>query len=91
MALLWREYAKSDYRWAYGDETIVSLELITVLIYGPMTAWICWMIVQEQEEYWYFIVVVATGELYGGMYFLSLNPYVFLCSISFFVGGKGGC
>lgn len=77
MALLWQEYAKADYRWGFGDETIVSLELITVLIYGPMTAWICWMIVQEQDEYWYWIVVVAVGELYGGMSF----PFIF-CFLS---------
>ncbi|TKA65214.1 hypothetical protein B0A49_06553 [Cryomyces minteri] len=40
---LWQEYARADRRWGGVDLTVVSLELLTVCVAGPMALWICFM------------------------------------------------
>ena len=61
-----REYAAADARWGTADPTIVSLELLTVLIAGPMAAFIVYQIVKRDPARHYWIIVLSTGELYGG-------------------------
>lgn len=64
---LWREYAKADARWGGADLTVVSLELLTVFIGGPFAVWICYCLAQSQwGRAWFWMCVLATGELYGG-------------------------
>jgi hypothetical protein len=64
---LWREYAKADKRWAGTDLTVVSLELLTVGVGGPLACWICLQLVKEKwGSAWFWMCVLATGELYGG-------------------------
>lgn len=76
---LWMVYAQADSRWASADLTVVSLELLTVLGAGPLALWICWGIVKGDWKVSFWMVVLATGELYGGMLlyirFLSSYPY----------------
>lgn len=68
---LWREYAKADHRWAGTDLTIVSLELLTVFLAGPCAVWICCCLAGKgrwaEGRAWFWMVVLATGEIYGGM------------------------
>ena len=84
---LWREYAKADRRWAGTDLTVVSLEILTVFVGGPLALW-CAQLVRRGEwntgsdrgtgrrgvsngngnGKWFWMVVLATGELYGGQY-----------------------
>lgn len=79
---MWQEYAKADKRWGGSDLTVVSLELLTVFIGGPLAAYICVLlskghgdekasaakgakkIVSGKLAFW--LIVLATGELYGG-------------------------
>jgi len=74
-------YAKADRRWAGADLTVVSLELLTVLGAGPLALWICWGIVRGDAMVGFWMVVLATGELYGGGFFfavsLPLSPFSF--------------
>jgi len=71
---LWREYAKADKRWAGTDLTVVSLELLTVGLGGPLACWICLQLVRERwGSAWFWMCVLATGELYGGEYSLSCS------------------
>jgi EXPERA (EXPanded EBP superfamily) len=66
-AALWMEYAKADSRWAVSDPTVISLELLTVLIGGPLAAYICLLIQRKQlgsAAFW--MVVLGTAEIYGG-------------------------
>jgi EXPERA (EXPanded EBP superfamily) len=81
-AKLWQEYAKADKRWGGVDLTVVSLELLTVFIGGPLAAYICVLlsgghgdlavsaakgarkVVSGKLAFW--LIVLATGELYGG-------------------------
>lgn len=84
---LWMVYAQADRRWAGADLTVVSLELLTVLGAGPLALWICWGIVKKDWRVNFWMVVLATGELYGGMFmgFFSVIP----CTLSpIFRNGK---
>lgn len=64
---LWREYAKADARWAGTDLTVVSLELLTVFVGGPLAVYICVCLARSQwGKAWFWMCVLATGELYGG-------------------------
>lgn len=69
---LWMVYAQADKRWAGADLTVVSLELLTVLGAGPLALWICWGIVRKDWRVNFWMVVLATGELYGG--FMTFAP-----------------
>ena len=85
-AKLWQEYAKADRRWGGADLTVVSLELLTVFIGGPLSAYIGYLLAQGHGDvevggekkrgfsgklaFW--MVVLATGELYGG--FMTFAP-----------------
>ncbi|TVY51574.1 Emopamil-binding protein-like [Lachnellula cervina] len=69
---LWMVYAQADRRWAQADITVVSLELLTVLGAGPLAAWICYGIAKRDWRVSFWMVVLATGELYGG--FMTFAP-----------------
>lgn len=69
---LWMVYAQADRRWGGADLTVVSLELLTVLVAGPLALWICTMIVRKDPMASFWMVVLATGELYGGLLFFPL-------------------
>lgn len=71
-AKLWMEYAKADARWGGSDLTIISLEILTVFIAGPMAMYICDHLRKGRPEAWFWMVVLATGELYGG--FMTFAP-----------------
>ena len=69
---LWREYAKADKRWAGSDLTVISLELLTVCLAAPMAVWICHCLRKQRADTWFWMIVLATGELYGG--FMTFAP-----------------
>ncbi|KAJ5914830.1 hypothetical protein N7504_003713 [Penicillium tannophilum] len=83
-ARLWQEYAKADRRWAGADITVVSLELLTVILGGPAAIYICYLIVKANSKLasqvrgaikaklWFASAVLATAELYGG--FMTFAP-----------------
>lgn len=80
-AKLWQEYTKADKRWGGADLTVISLELLTVFIGGPLAAYICYLLTQGHGDVGaaakgqtkgmsgklsFWLIVLATGELYGG-------------------------
>ncbi|KAG7002313.1 hypothetical protein G7Y79_00027g060050 [Physcia stellaris] len=73
-AKLWQEYAKADKRWGEADLTIISLELLTVFGAGPLAVWVCELLRRgkgEEARLWFWASVLATGELYGGEWFID--------------------
>jgi hypothetical protein len=64
---LWMVYAQADARWAGADLTVISLELLTVFGAGPLALWICFGIKNSDWRVNYWMIVLATAELYGGM------------------------
>ncbi|CAL3966189.1 unnamed protein product [Diplocarpon coronariae] len=69
---LWMVYAKADRRWAEADLTVISLELLTVFGAGPLALYICYAIYRREAMSAFWMVVLATGELYGG--FMTFCP-----------------
>jgi hypothetical protein len=79
-AKLWQEYAKADKRWGGADLTVISLELLTVFIGGPLAAYICYLLAKghgssavagkakASGKLAFWMIVLATGELYGGTF-----------------------
>jgi len=71
-AELWKEYTLADKRWGFADETVVSLEILTVLGAGPLCCYILKQLVRDDPARHYWIVVLSTAELYGG--FMTFCP-----------------
>ncbi|KAI1798864.1 Emopamil-binding protein [Daldinia bambusicola] len=71
-AQLWMVYAKADRRWAGADLTVISLELLTVFIAGPLACLICYGIAKKDPRTNILLIIVATMELYGG--FITFCP-----------------
>ncbi|CAK7245254.1 MAG: hypothetical protein STHCBS139747_006828 [Sporothrix thermara] len=72
LASLWMVYARADRRWAGPDLGVISIELLTVLIAGPMAIWICYEMVMRRTRVNVLMLIVATGEIYGG--FMTFCP-----------------
>ena len=52
--------------------TIISLELLTVFLGVPIAAWVCYCIAQRRKDTFFWAILLATGELYGG--FMTFAP-----------------
>jgi hypothetical protein len=63
---LWMVYAQADKRWGEADTGVISLELLTVLGAGPLALYICAGIARRNPMVGFWMVVLATAELYGG-------------------------
>lgn len=59
-------YAQADRRWAGVDLTVVSLEVLTVLLGVPGAAWCVWCLATRRRDAGFWVTVLATGEIYGG-------------------------
>jgi hypothetical protein len=83
LSRLWQEYAKADRRWGGTDLTVVSLEILTVGVAGPLACWICWLLTRDERKgvlrKWFWMVVLATGEIYGGESQKKLLPRYCSC------------
>ena len=80
LAALWRDYAKADKRWARADPTVVSLEVLTVVLGGPIALYVYELIRrgaggreggEGSGKMWFWDSLLATGELYGGFMTVS--------------------
>jgi len=61
-----REYTKADFRCGTADPTLVSLEILTALDAGPLSRYIISQLIRNDPARHYWIVVLATAELYEG-------------------------
>eukprot|EP00741_Cyanophora_paradoxa_P003572 tig00000093_g3470.t1 len=62
----WKEYAKADSRWGVSDPTIVSVELITVVLDGILCLVVMWAIVRRSAYRHTVQIILCVCELYGG-------------------------
>ncbi|XP_046380856.1 emopamil-binding protein-like [Haliotis rufescens] len=65
-ALLWQEYGKADKRWLVSDPTIVSLEMLTVFLDGPLCVLLVYAILDDKHYRHFVQIVLCVCELYGG-------------------------
>nr|XP_022337874.1 emopamil-binding protein-like [Crassostrea virginica] len=63
---VWKEYALADRRWGISDPTIVSLEILTVFITGPMAVWLIFAMLKNKTYRHFIQIVLCVCELYGG-------------------------
>lgn len=75
-AKLWQEYALADRRWGGADLTVISLEVLTVFGAGPLALWVCDMLRRGDSRVWFWAIVLATGELYGGKSIMQKAVYI---------------
>ncbi|KAJ8310662.1 hypothetical protein KUTeg_012527 [Tegillarca granosa] len=61
-----KEYAKADKRWGVSDPTIVSLEILTVVVDGLLCLLVIYAIVKDKFYRHYLQIVLCVCELYGG-------------------------
>uniref|UniRef100_G1SRP0 EXPERA domain-containing protein n=1 Tax=Oryctolagus cuniculus TaxID=9986 RepID=G1SRP0_RABIT len=66
IASLWKEYGKADKRWLYFDPTIVSLEILTVVLDGGLALLLIYAIVREKYYRHFVQIALCVCELYGG-------------------------
>ncbi|KAK0615935.1 Emopamil binding protein-domain-containing protein [Bombardia bombarda] len=71
-AQLWMVYARADKRWAGVDLGVVSLELLTVFVVGPLACLVCYDIVKKNPRANITMIILATAEIYGG--FMTFCP-----------------
>lgn len=71
-SLLWQEYAKADSRFGGADLTTISLELLTVVIGGPLALWCAYGIAKRRPDAGFWMTILAVGEIYGG--FMTFAP-----------------
>ncbi|GAU89374.1 hypothetical protein RvY_01929 [Ramazzottius varieornatus] len=83
LAILWKEYGLADTRWLHSDPTIVSLEILTVVLDSGLALLLVYAIVKSRSYRHFVQIVLCVCELYGGwMTFapewltgnVSLNP-----------------
>ena len=53
---------------ANTHQGIVSLELLTVFVVGPMACLVCYDIAKKNPRANILMIILATAELYGGGY-----------------------
>lgn len=64
-ASVWQEYSYADRRWAVADAGIVSVELLTVVLTGPLAAYTAWLVLRRDAGYHVWLVLLCGAELYG--------------------------
>ncbi|XP_059169066.1 emopamil-binding protein-like [Physella acuta] len=66
LAELWKEYGKADSRWLVSDPTVVSLEILTVVVDGLLCLVVIQGILSRAFYRHYAQLVLCVCELYGG-------------------------
>ncbi|XP_072259660.1 emopamil-binding protein-like [Pyxicephalus adspersus] len=66
LAALWKEYGKADERWLHSDPTIVSLEMLTVVLDGLLALALIYAIVKDKYYRHFLQIALCVCELYGG-------------------------
>ncbi|EGW04615.1 emopamil-binding protein-like [Cricetulus griseus] len=72
IASLWKEYGKADARWLYFDSTIVSVEILTVVLDGFLALVLIYAIVKEKYYRHFIQITLCVCELYGG--WMTFSP-----------------
>ncbi|MBZ3890638.1 Emopamil-binding protein-like, partial [Sciurus carolinensis] len=62
---LGKEYGKADARWLYFDPTIVSLEILTVVLDGFLALFLIYAIVKDKYYRHFIQITLCVCELYG--------------------------
>ncbi|KAG8585075.1 hypothetical protein GDO81_004884 [Engystomops pustulosus] len=67
LASLWKEYGKADERWLHSDPTIVSLEILTVVVDGLLAVVLAYAIIKD-KYYRHFIQITLCVFFFNGIW-----------------------
>ena len=67
VSFIWREYGLAYKRWTEFDPTVLSLELLTVFVAGPLAAACAYGVMRRASWRHLAVVVLCVMELYGGV------------------------
>ncbi|KAI9183086.1 hypothetical protein H9P43_004003 [Blastocladiella emersonii ATCC 22665] len=76
MGQLWKEYAKCDSRYMWGERAVWMIELITSFAWGPLlylVAYRLWSAHTRVHRYLPLLVVISTGQLYGTILYFATS------------------
>ena len=65
LAQLWKEYALSDSRYMSGDPYVLCLESITVVVWGPLSLAVAYLITIRHPLRYPLQAIVSVGHLYS--------------------------
>ncbi|XP_035989690.1 emopamil-binding protein-like isoform X2 [Fundulus heteroclitus] len=66
LAELWKEYGKADSRWLVSDPTIVSVEILTVVLDSLLALLLIHAVLNDKYYRHFLQVTLSVCELYGG-------------------------
>lgn len=67
IAAIWKEYGKADKRWEEYDATVLTLEMITVFLMGPLALACLWGTIKRAPWRHVCQLILCACELYGGV------------------------
>ncbi|XP_069020256.1 emopamil-binding protein-like [Embiotoca jacksoni] len=65
LAELWREYSKADSRWLVSDPTIVSIEILTVVLDSLLALLLIHAVLRDKYYRHFIQISLSVCELYG--------------------------
>uniref|UniRef100_A0A673LV07 Emopamil-binding protein-like n=1 Tax=Sinocyclocheilus rhinocerous TaxID=307959 RepID=A0A673LV07_9TELE len=86
LAELWKEYGKADERWLYSDPTIVSLELLTVVLDGSLALLLVYAIIKD-KHYRHFVQITLCVYWLIGSPNLNTSNWLYLWVYLVFFNG----
>ncbi|XP_070850242.1 emopamil-binding protein-like [Chaetodon trifascialis] len=66
LAELWKEYGKADNRWLISDPTIVSIEILTVVLDSVLALLLIHAVLKDKYYRHFLQIALSVCELYGG-------------------------
>ncbi|XP_029941921.1 emopamil-binding protein-like [Salarias fasciatus] len=66
LAELWKEYSKADSRWLVSDPTIVSIEILTVVLDSLLGILLIHAVLHDKYYRHFLQITLSVCELYGG-------------------------
>ncbi|KAI8067371.1 Emopamil-binding protein [Thamnidium elegans] len=83
LAQLWKEYAHGDSRYLVADELLLTLEVMTIFIWGPLCLITCWYILNGSPKQYFFQLVASLCHLFScSLYFIMDLPEATHCNPS---------
>ncbi|PCG97385.1 Emopamil-binding [Penicillium occitanis (nom. inval.)] len=72
---LWKEYAKSDSRYLVSDSFVVSIETITVLLWGPLCLYMAYLTTFNHSLKHPLRIIICMAHLYGDTLYYATSLY----------------
>ncbi|KAF3688244.1 Emopamil-binding protein-like Emopamil-binding-related protein [Channa argus] len=65
LAELWKEYGKADSRWLISDPTIISIEILTVIVDSLLAVLLIHAVLKDKFYRHFIQIALSVCELYG--------------------------